>query len=76
MLWIGAGLGVFLVALFRLLNFIAARQMEQDIAFILAEYPTIEQSPMPPNSQVTMNVIDKTTIEPVIIDQCFEKGPA
>ena len=76
MLWIGIGLGVCLVALFRLLNFIAARQMEQDIAFILAEYPTIEQSPMPPNSQVTMNVIDKTTIEPVIIDQCFEKGPA
>ena len=72
MLWIGIGLGVCLVALFRLLNFIAARQMKQDIAFILEECPTIEQSPMSP---VTINVIDKATIEPVIIDQCFEKGP-
>ena len=76
MLWIGIGLGVCLVALFRLLNFIAARQMEQDIAFILAESPAMEQSSMPSTSQLTSNVTDRAEIMPVIIDQSLEENLA
>jgi hypothetical protein len=47
MLWMLVGLGVCLVALLRVLHFVGAKQMKQDMALILAECPTMEQSPMP-----------------------------
>ena len=47
MLWILIGLGVSLVAVFMLLQFAAAKQMEQDMALILAEYPSVKQSVTP-----------------------------
>lgn len=47
MLWILIGLGGCLVALFMLLQFAAAKQMEQDMALILAEYPPTQQPATP-----------------------------
>jgi hypothetical protein len=60
MLWISIGFGVCFVALFRVLNFIAARQMEQDIALILAESPAMEQSPAPSMSQLSIPLIEES----------------
>ena len=47
MVWILIGLGGCLVAVFVLLQFAAAKQMEQDMALILADYPSTQQSATP-----------------------------
>lgn len=75
MLWIGIVFGVCVVALFKLLNFIDSRQMEHDIAFILAESPPMEQASMPSMSQLSIEVIDESEVMPVI-DPWPEKAPA
>jgi hypothetical protein len=74
MLWIIIGFWVCIMGVFRLLNFVAARQMEQDIAFLLAESTIIEHSPMPPMFQVSIKVIDRAEITPAISDRCFEEA--
>jgi glycine cleavage system regulatory protein len=71
MLWFIIGFWVCIMGVFRLLNFVAVRQMEQDIAFILAESTMIEHSPMPPMSQVSIKVVDRAEIIPAISDECF-----
>ena len=76
MLWMLIGLGVCLVALFRVLHFVGDKQMKQDMALILAECPTMEQSPTPSKSQTIINATDRATINPMRINQCLEKGPA
>lgn len=76
MLWMLTGLGVCLVALFRVLHFVGAKQMKEDMALILAEYPTMQQSATPSKSQTSINATDRAKIKPAIINQCLEKGPA
>ncbi len=47
MFWIIIAVGVCLVTLFTLLHFRTAKQMEQDMALILAECGKLQQSAMP-----------------------------
>jgi len=74
MLWISIGFGVCVVALFKLLNFIDRRQMEQDIALILVESTITALSPMPSMPDGSIKVVDRAEIIPAISDECFEEA--